>query len=230
MRKANVNDRTASLADAAYFTLKNKILRGELRPGTPLVEETLCDMLKVSRTPLRKALTQLMAEGYLIRGRDRTMRIPVISEPELKDTLAARKLLEVASIEVAAQKASPEDINRLEHFIWDEEEALKIRDAVLISSIDRMFHNYLARISGNRIYEDFIAQLGYKVSLYLALSDTLGDVISEALSEHRAILTAMKLKMPDRAASAMRNHLDNVENRILESIKSSERQSAAGLR
>lgn len=214
--------RSANLADTVYFSLKNKILRGELHPGTALLEETLSETFKVSRTPLRKALTQLMVEGYLIKGKDRTMRIPRISEAELKDTLAARKLLEVASIEEAAIKADPEDIDRIEHFIWDEEEALKTHDSLLISSIDRMFHNYLAKTSGNKIYEEFIAQLGYKVSLYLALSNTLGDVISEALKEHREILNSIKLKMPDRAANAMRNHLDNVEKRVLESIKNDE--------
>jgi len=211
-------NRTANLADSVYFTLKNKILRGELHPGTALLEENLSETFKVSRTPLRKALTQLMVEGYLIKGKDRTLRIPKISESELKDTLAARRLLEVASVEEAAMRAAPEDIDRLEHFIWDEEEALKTHDTLLVSSIDRMFHSYIAKTSGNKIYEEFILQLGYKVSLYLALSNTLGDVISEALKEHMEIINFIKLKMPDRAANAMKNHLDNVEKRVLESI------------
>ena len=220
-----MTNKTSNLADTVYFTLKNRILRGELRPGTALREENLSEIFQVSRTPLRKALTQLMVEGYLTKGRDRTLRIPEISPDQLKDTLAARKLLEIASVEEAATKATKEDIGRLEHFIWDEEEAMRTQDNLLVASIDRMFHNYLAQTSGNRIYEEFIGQLGYKVSLYLALSNTLGEVINEALKEHREILNSVKLKMPDRAAKAMKDHLDNVERRMLESIRHEEENS-----
>lgn len=213
-----------SLADNIYYTLKNRILRGELRPGTALREEYLSEELQVSRTPLRKALTQLMAEGYLNKGKDRTLRIPQISEGELMDTLEARRLLETASVEKVALRATKEDIERIEHFIWDEEEAMRLHDNVLVSSLDRMFHNYLGQVSGNKVYCDFISQVGYKISLFLALSNTLGEVINEALKEHRDILYAIKLRMPERAGAAMKLHLDNVEERILASIRSETEQ------
>ena len=100
-----------------------------------------------------------------------------------------------------------------------------LQDNVLVSSLDRMFHNYLGQISGNRVYCDFISQVGYKISLFLALSNTLGEVINEALKEHRDILYAIKLRMPERAGTAMKLHLDNVEKRILESIRCEEERS-----
>lgn len=213
MKNGQVN-----LSDNVYFNLKNQILRGELTSGTALREEYLAEVFQVSRTPLRKALTQLMAEGYLVKYKDRTLRIPKISLEELKDTLVARKLLETAAIKETVVKATEGDLERLEHFIWDEEEAMKMHDTLHISSVDKMFHNYLAQASGNKIYEEFIGQLGYKVSLYLALSNTLGDVISEALMEHREILDAVKSRDPERAATAMSAHIDNVEKRILTAI------------
>lgn len=214
-----------SLAESVYYSLRNKILRGEMRPGAALLEEELSDTLQVSRTPLRKALTQLTSEGYLEKGKDRTLRIPEISKEALKDTLFTRKLLEVAASEQAALFASAEDISRIEHLVWEEEEALKIRDSLMISSVDRMFHNYIAKTSSNKVLEEFIGQIGYKISLYLALSNTLGDIIEEAIREHQKILNGIKLKMPDRAASAMQEHLNNVERRIFESIRAEERNA-----
>ncbi len=211
-----------NLADSVYFSLRNQILRGEMRPGTALLEKTLSDTLQVSRTPLRKALTQLTSEGYLEKGKDRTLRIPKISPRELKETLFTRKLLEVAAAEQSAMFATKEDISRIEHLIWEEKEALKIRDSLMISSVDRMFHNYLAKTSNNKVLEEFIGQLGYKVSLYLALSNTLGDIITEAIEEHSQILNGIKLNLPDRAAKAMKEHLDNVERRIFQSIADEE--------
>ncbi|MEG1799654.1 MAG: GntR family transcriptional regulator [Synergistaceae bacterium] len=218
-----------SLAESVYYSLKNKILRGEMRPGTALLEADLSDTLQVSRTPLRKALTQLTVEGYLEKGKDRTLRIPRISKEELKETLFTRKLLETASAEQAAINATESDISRIEHLVWEEDEALKTRDSLMISSVDRMFHNYIAKTSGNKILEEFVGQLGYKISLYLALSNTLGDIISEAIKEHALILNGIKLKMPDRAAKAMREHLDNVERRMFESISKAEASNAAAV-
>lgn len=212
--------KNASLADNVYFMLKNRILRGELPPGSALREENLSEMFDVSRTPLRKALTQLMAEGYLVKGKDRTLRIPRLSQSELTDALTVRMLLETNAVASATERANKEDLERLEHFIWDEQEALRLHDNVLTASLDRMFHNLIAQLSGNKVYEKFIVQLNYKVSFYLALSDTLGEIdINEALKEHTDILQAMKLKMPDRAAKSMRHHLDMVENRMMEKVR-----------
>ena len=105
-----ITQTTANLADAAYFALKNKILRGELKSGFPLREEQLSESLGVSRTPLRKALTQLLAEGFLVKGKDRTLRIPYISTSELKDTLKARRLIETAAVAEACNRATEKDI------------------------------------------------------------------------------------------------------------------------
>lgn len=208
--------KTESLADNIYFSLKNRILRGDLSPGTALREESLSETYDVSRTPLRRALTQLMAEGYLVKGRDRTLRIPHISADELNDALTVRLLLETNAAAEAARRADKESVDRLEHFIWDEQEALRLHDNVLISSLDRMFHIFIAQMSGNKVFEKLIGELNYRVSFYLAISKTLGEkFINEALKEHNDILTAMKLKMPERAFKAMKKHLEMVEERIL---------------
>lgn len=214
-----ITQTTANLADAAYFALKNKILRGELKSGFPLREEQLSESLGVSRTPLRKALTQLLAEGFLVKGKDRTLRIPYISTSELKDTLKARRLIETAAVAEACNRATEKDITRLEHLIWDEKEALRMHDNLMISSIDMMFHNCIAQASGNKIYSEFVSILGYKISLYLALSNTLGEDIVTALEEHKIIVNAIKLKIASKASAAMNMHLDNVERRMLESIE-----------
>ena len=208
-----------SLADKAYFSIKNKILRGELQPGFPLREEYLSEMFSISRTPLRKALTQLLAEGFLIKGRDRTLRVPYITVSELQDTMKARKLLETAAAAEACKNCSNDDISRLEHIIDDEREAWLVHDNFVILTMDSLFHNFIAQTSKNKIYAEFVEILGYKAALYLALSNTLTDEINYALEEHKAILNAFKLGLPDKAADAMSSHIENVEKRIFDVIK-----------
>jgi DNA-binding GntR family transcriptional regulator len=204
----------SDLAELVYFSLKNRILRGEIEAGEPLLEEQLSALFKVSRTPLRKALTALKAEGYLIKGKDRTLRVPKLTAKDADDVLAARRLLETAAAREAAKNAVPEETERLYHLVLDEEEALKNRDTVLTAALDRMFHNQIARMSENGVYEELIGKIEYKISLCLALSNTLGEDINDALTEHRAIAAAIEAGEPECAAQAMTEHLDNVRRRM----------------
>lgn len=207
-----------SLSDKAYFSIKNKILRGELKPGCALKEEQLSQTFSISRTPLKKALTQLLAEGFLVKGTDRTLRVPFITISELTDTMKARRLLESAAAAEACAHRTDEDVTRLEHLIRDEREAWLIHDNFTILTMDNLFHNFIAQTSQNKIYAEFIRILGYKAVLYLALSDTLSSEINYALDEHRAVAEAIRRRRPEEAAEAMRLHIDNVEKRIFDII------------
>ena len=51
-----------NLKMTAYTELKRRILRNELKPNEYLEEKQLCEMLGISRTPLREALSQLERE------------------------------------------------------------------------------------------------------------------------------------------------------------------------
>ena len=157
-----MKNKTVNLSDDVYHVLKNKILRGEYRPGTALKEEILSDTLQVSRTPLRKALTLLMSEGYLVKSKDRTMRIPTVSLEGMKNTMAARKLLEVAAVKEACARATAEDHIRLKSYIIEEKIAQKNRDTLLASSLFLALSETPAGIKGARgehnvIYEAMVS-------------------------------------------------------------------------
>ena len=203
-----------TLAENAYYDLRNRILRGEYPPGHPLFEESLSADLGMSRTPVRAALGRLLAEGFLIQGEDRTLRVPHISRRELRDTFEARRTLESAVVELACLRAAAEQISRLEHLVWDEREAFRSREKVLIAAVDRRFHSYLSEVAGNSLYREFVDRINYKVSLFLALSDTLGEVVGEALEEHERILEAIQERNPQKGREAMLAHLSRVESRI----------------
>ncbi|CAK20151.1 GntR family transcriptional regulator [Listeria welshimeri] len=48
-----------------YREIKKKIRNGELKPGDRLIENTLSKQLEISRTPIRKAIGMLAADGYV---------------------------------------------------------------------------------------------------------------------------------------------------------------------
>lgn len=210
--------KTEPLADNAYYVLKNRIIQGLMSQGEALLEEQLSASLGMSRTPIRTALTRLEAEGLLVSGQDRTLRIPQLDVRTLEDTFHARITVEKETAALAAVRASEKQILRLEHLIWDEEQARRNRDDSLTAGLDRMFHTYLAEVADNFYFSDFVERINARVSLFLALSNTLGDAIVPALLEHERILDAIRAKKPDVAREAMFDHLSNVLRRIKEEL------------
>jgi DNA-binding GntR family transcriptional regulator len=138
-----------TLSERAYFDIRNRILRGYFAMGSPLVEESMTALLGISRTPLRTAMGRLLAEGFLVQGEDRTLRIPTINRKDLSETFEARRSIESAAVSLACLRASKEQVTKLEGLIWSERDAYRNREQVLISAMDRMFHNLLAEMSGN---------------------------------------------------------------------------------
>lgn len=202
------------LAENAYHILRNRIIQGLVTEGEALLEESLSDNLGMSRTPVRTALTRLKAEGLIVEGSDRTLRVPKLDAKSIEDTFRARITIESAVVELAAEKATDEQIQRLEHLLWDEEVAHNSFNELLTSMVDGMFHAYLAEIAGNAYFIEFSSRTNARSSLMLAQSGTLREAIIPALVEHRKILGAIRQHDPAAAKEAMEEHLVNVQARI----------------
>lgn len=207
------------LAENAYHILRNRIMQGSVPAGEALLEESLSANLGMSRTPVRTALTRLKAEGLLAEGSDRTLRVPKLDAKSLEDTFRARITIETAVVGLAAQKADDEQVRRLEHILWDEEVAHKNCDERLTSTVDRMFHAYLAEIADNAYFIEFSSRTTARSSLMLFQSGTLKDAIIPALVEHWKIVNAIRRHDSVAAKAAMEEHLGNVRKRIMLSIE-----------
>ena len=82
------NKSKLSLTDKAYIELKRRILENELPPGTQLMEVELAELLKISRTPAREAMTRLEAEGFVeIRARH-GMKVKPVSVSDMNEIYA----------------------------------------------------------------------------------------------------------------------------------------------
>lgn len=208
-----------SLAENAYHTLRNRIMKGSVLPGEAMLEEHLSASMDMSRTPVRTALTRLKAEGLLVEGADRTLRVPGLDAKSIEDTFRARITIEAAVVVLAAEHATRAQIQRLEHIMWDEEMAHQNHDESLVCGLDRMFHTYLAEIAGNSYFIEFTSRTNARSSLMLSQSGTLRDAITPAMVEHRRVVDAILQHDPAKAKAAMEEHLHNVCERIRLMIK-----------
>lgn len=193
-------------------------MQGAILAGEALFEESLSASLGMSRTPVRTALTRLKAERLLVEGPDRTLRVPVLDIKSVEDTFLARITIETTVVGLAAQMASDDQVQRLEHILWDEKMAHKNCDELLTGMVDRMFHAYLAEIAANSYFIEFSSRTNARSYLMLSQSGTLKDAIIPALAEHWKIVDAIKLRDTAAAKAAMEEHLTNVLKRIILSM------------
>jgi DNA-binding GntR family transcriptional regulator len=96
-----------SLSDQAYHAIRDEILRGQLRPGTPLSRRRLARQFGMSVLPVTDALRRLVGDG-LVESRARAgTRVRVPSEKDVRELYELREALETQSARLFAERATP---------------------------------------------------------------------------------------------------------------------------
>ena len=98
------------LRDVVFNTLREAILKGDLKPGERLMELQLAAQLGVSRTPIREAIRKLELEGLVIMIPRKGAVVAEITEKSLRDVLEVRRALEALAVRFACEKILPEEI------------------------------------------------------------------------------------------------------------------------
>lgn len=187
-----------------YRVIRDAIVKNEFRPGTVLVERTLCDKCSVSRAPVRSALQQLALEGLVTYIPGRGMAVSTFS---LKDILEVYDLLEAMQIYAVCQCISRMDAMTaaiLERFLDCEGAALDAGDLYGASQWAQQFHGFLAERSGNRRLKIHFDQLNLQQMRFLTL--TARDCRETALQARREIFRTIRERDAGAAEQAVRRH------------------------
>ncbi|MDH6231645.1 GntR family carbon starvation induced transcriptional regulator [Mesorhizobium soli] len=93
-----------TLAETAYFSLRNDILHGRLIPGQPLRLEFLKKQYGLSFSPLREALNRLHAERLVVNHPPRGFTVAPVSPAEMQDVMSVRILIESEALRLSIEK------------------------------------------------------------------------------------------------------------------------------
>ena len=202
-----------SVADQAAGILREKILSGELRPGTPLQEIPLAESLGVSRNTMREAMRILSLEGLLKRRIHRGIAVTQLSLRDVQEIYHVRRVLELSAI-WAAKQPSQELLREIRSALTQYEEAVQGRDWVSAVTHDLHFHSLLVRFLGNRRLEWFYHKTIAELRMAMVLVDRRHDHPGMLGPIHRKIyqlITAGKLK---ECAKIVEQHLEDSESRL----------------
>ncbi len=203
----------APQTEEAYRRLRRMILSLELRPGEPLVERRLEELLAVSRTPIRAAIQQLFREG-LVERKGRVYTVAPIDLAELEEAFEFRSWLEAHVVRVAA--ARPPKHRDLKELLAAVEADLD-PEVELEKATD--FHLALARLTGNRFVVASLAQVLQRIYRARYLEITRPQGADQAHLDHAALLELVQQGKGEEAAALMQRHLERSRQALLESLE-----------
>ena len=138
------------LRDVVFNTLRQAILKGELKPGERLMEIALAERLGVSRTPIREAMRKLEQEGLVVMIPRRGAQVANITEKDLNDVLEVRIALENVAIEKACARMTEEEMRRLWLAAKEFEHTIAEGNLVKLAEADVAFHEVIYQASDNK--------------------------------------------------------------------------------
>jgi GntR family transcriptional repressor for pyruvate dehydrogenase complex len=206
------------------------ISQGSLKWGDQLpTERELSETFKVSRTSVREAFRILESQGFLeIRQGDGTYvadnAIDILVQPlasfilKEKDyqieLFEMRQLLESQLAFLAAERATPENMSKMEKILRRQEEEIANGETGLDSDSD--FHHALAEAANNRILLHII-NTTKEVLAESRESYLLGEErAKKSFPHHKRIFSAIKKGDGELAAKAMREHIEDVEKTLVD--------------
>ncbi|MCI8417143.1 MAG: GntR family transcriptional regulator [Lachnospiraceae bacterium] len=207
------------LRDVVFCTLRQAILKGELEPGERLMEMHLAKRLGVSRTPIREAIRKLELEGLVVMIPRRGAVVASITEKDLRDVLEVRRTLESLAVEVACERISAEDLERLKEAGTQFQKSRDGGDLVELAQADMAFHEVIYEATGNLRLMSILNNLREQMYRYRMeyLKDTSGH---ERLNqEHARIYQGIYQRDKEMACQAIREHIDNQEAAIIAAIR-----------
>lgn len=216
-----------SVGDEVFKQLKQMLIEGTWKPGDKLPSEnTLAEMLGVSRITVRQVLHKLNAmglietrvgEGSFVRslnvGESMQALIPTLylNGAAARDVFEFRELIDVEAARCAARRATAEDIAELQKVMDQMLQYQDREDLTGFAELDTEFHYLVAKASGNSL------MLKTETILRDVIQETMKEIINRmgmesALLYHQAIIEAIQEKDEEKAAATMMRHLKNNRN------------------
>lgn len=193
-----------------YDTIKKEILSGRYAPGDTLNERQLCEDLGISRTPVREGLQMLAQDGWLQMETYKSAVVREFDVSYLRNLSRIRSALEVCAVEDAVHYINDGDIERLEKIQAQQSNVLLDYDDDSFILLDRKFHTQIYNLSRN---DELITLLENYYDIFRLIGVQAVTASKErrltTLSEHQAILTALKSRDMEESVFAMRHHMRN---------------------
>lgn len=206
-------------------TLRQQVIDGlracitdlTFRPGDRLIERELCEMLGVSRTLIREALSQLVAEGLIQNIPHKGPIVAVITPEEAKGLYEVRAALEALAGRHFTERATLEQRTALAGALKQLKDLLDLKDVDSDEAIMHFlkckakFYDVFLEGAGNSVLTEMLRLVHTRVMMLRATTLSQPGRLEQSYDEIAAIVEAIKRQDADGAALACQQHVQQAE-------------------
>ncbi|ADR19736.1 GntR family transcriptional regulator [Calditerrivibrio nitroreducens] len=205
----DINIDNTPLSEKIAETLRDYIMKGNLKPGERLTEPKLSAMLGISRTPIREALRLLENEGFIDIFPRRGAVVSDITAKDVDEIFVIKTKLESLAARLAVENISEADIKKMMDINEKMAKYSETKNVVNLIKLNAEFHNIFIEKSNNSRLIKFIESLNKQFKRVTAYSFTEAGRIKKVLEEHANIVDAFVKRDADRVEQLVDLHVKN---------------------
>ncbi|MFT7124206.1 MAG: DNA-binding GntR family transcriptional regulator [Candidatus Azotimanducaceae bacterium] len=210
-----------TLAASVADSIRERIIKNEIKAGEALRQDALANLLNVSRIPVREALLQLEAEGLVTFVPHKGAVASKLSLEDVEELFSLRALLECDIIGTAIANASPEDFEKAEQILENFDALLEPgADIKELGALNWAFHQSLYTPSRRTRMLAIISGLHAHCDRHLRLQIELSSDHQRAKTEHHELLTLCKEGKKTAAKKLLHSHIKTTGKKLVRAILS----------
>lgn len=206
--------------------LRTMIMEGDLAPGTRLNERVLCDLLQVSRTPLREAFKVLAADGLVTLLPNRGAEVVVLSTDTVNHLFEMMGALEAMSGELACQRITEAELNEIRALHFEMLACHARRDLPNYYALNRRIHDAINAAARNPILEETYRRINLRIQALRFRSNFDQDKWDMAVREHGDMLDALARRDGAALRDILRAHLEHKHDALIAELERAQNVAA----
>ena len=207
--------RRKSLGQDVFDTLRHAITRGDISPGSRLVESRIAEALEISRTPVREAIHKLEREGFISRLPRGGFTALGFSRKDIEETFGIRSVLESYAAHLAAVKHREDELAPLENKITVFQKSLDQGRMDRLVKINTEFHDMLYALSRNPRLIKMINALRDQIYQFRLIILEKEAMARASNKDHRLMLDCIRKRDAEGAERLVRQHIIKGQEAVL---------------
>jgi DNA-binding GntR family transcriptional regulator len=208
--------------ESVLSTLRLAIIKGQLPPGTHLLEAQLAEKLGVSRGPVREALMRLEQEGLVVSQPYRGKFVANISAQTIHEIYSLRRVLECFAAELAMEQLQPAQVAQLGELFARMMAAVNAGRFEEFANIDLEFHRFFVAAANHTRLLQMWETLTDVTHAFIVVNASLDQDNYRIIAEgHQAIVHAFHYHDLAGVKATLNFHLEEAERRLLATIAGS---------
>ncbi|GEO16713.1 GntR family transcriptional regulator [Microvirga aerophila] len=200
--------------------LERRIVYLELRPGTHLTEQQVCEEFNISRSPVREAFRQLEAIGLVVRHARRGVRVTPMTIEHLEEIYFCRTPLEALAASCAARNADQDDLDFMRDCLEHMKDAMGRGDSKGFFDHNVAFINRLNAATGNKMLMNILSIIEKQALRYRYFAHTSSDVMLEtSFAGLNTIYEGLLSRKPGKVKSATSALMKNAQRIISAALR-----------